>query len=575
MAGGRGEQAHCRCCPIRLHAMIARTMSSSQPSQRGADHLVRSLVTAGVSRLFTLSGNQVMSVFDATIGTDIELIHVRHEAAAVHMADAWGRLTGEPGVALVTAGPGFTNTLTPTYVAAMAESPVVVLSGCSPLARDGQGAFQEMPQAEMAGRVAKASWKATDPAALGHDLSRAIRLARSGRPGPVHVTLPGDVLSDTGRHQVAGPPVPDDFHPIVSLLDRDTADRVLQLLGEASCPLVLAGPASVRGPGPMALAQLEEATGVPAVAMGSPRGINDPGLGAFAEVLVEADLLVLVGRKPDVGLKFLESPFVDDGCRVVLIDPDAAVLEQYGPRLEGAGRLVVADLADSVPAIERLQQLSVEPRSDLATWRDRVKQSVTYRPPEWERPEVDKGSALHPVQVARAVDDLLAEAKESVFISDGGEFGQWTQAVVGSTHRVINGPSGSIGGGVPFALAARLACPEAVVVATVGDGTFGFHAMELDTAVRYGLPLVIVVGNDACWNAEYQIQLDEYGSDRLVGCELADTRYDEVCRSMGGWGERVERVEDLSEVLRRAVASGQPAVVDVRIDRVRAPIVRR
>ena len=163
--------------------MIARTMSSSQPSQRGADHLVRSLVTAGVSRLFTLSGNQVMSVFDATIGTDIELVHVRHEAAAVHMADAWGRLTGEPGVALVTAGPGFTNTLTPTYVAAMAESPVVVLSGCSPLARDGQGAFQEMPQAEMAGRVAKASWKATDPAALGHDLSRAIRLARSGRPG--------------------------------------------------------------------------------------------------------------------------------------------------------------------------------------------------------------------------------------------------------------------------------------------------------------------------------------------------------------------------------------------------------
>ena len=140
---------------------------------------------------------------------------------------------------------------------------------------------------------------------------------------------------------------------------------------------------------------------------------------------------------------------------------------------------------------------------------------------------------------------------------------------------MINGPSGSIGGGVPFALAARLACPEAVVVATVGDGTFGFHAMELDTAVRYGLPLVIVVGNDACWNAEYQIQLDEYGSDRLVGCELADTRYDEVCRSMGGWGERVERVEDLPEVLRRAVASGQPAVVDVRIDRVRAPIVRR
>ena len=137
-----------------------------------------------------------------------------------------------------------------------------------------------------------------------------------------------------------------------------------------------------------------------------------------------------------------------------------------------------------------------------------------------------------------AVNEVLGECSESVFISDGGEFGQWTQAVVESTHRVINGPSGSIGSGVPFALAARLACPEATVIATVGDGTFGFHAMELETAIRYDLPLVIVVGNDACWNAEYQIQLDDYGEDRLVGCELADTRYDELCRSMGGWGGR-------------------------------------
>jgi acetolactate synthase-1/2/3 large subunit len=120
-----------------------------------------------------------------------------------------------------------------------------------------------------------------------------------------------------------------------------------------------------------------------------------------------------------------------------------------------------------------------------------------------------------------------------------------------------------------------VACPDATVIATVGDGTFGFHAMELETAIRYDLPVVIVVGNDACWNAEYQIQLADYGAERLIGCELSDTRYDELCRSLGGWGERVERAEDLSGALRRAVESGQPAVVDVRIDRVRAPIVRR
>ena len=557
--------------------MIAPTMTRSPSSSppRGADHLVRSLETAGVRRLFALSGNQVMSVFDATIGSQVELIHVRHEAAAVHMADAFARLTGEPGIALVTAGPGFTNTLTPTYVAAMAESPVVVLSGCSPVARDGQGAFQEMPQAELAGGVAKAAWRATDAAGLGHDLSRAIRLARGGRPGPVHITLPGDVLSEVGEHQVAGPPVADDFYPIVSLLDRDTAESVLELINQATRPLLLAGPALTRGPGPEALRQFEEATGVPAVAMGSPRGINDPGLGAFAQPLARADLLLLIGRKPDVGLKFLEAPFVSPECRVVLIDPEAAVLEQFSNRLEASGQLVTADLADSLPAIERLAMQSNQPREDLAEWRGEVQQAVGYRPGEWSEASGEAGSAIHPVSVGLAVNEVLAESPESVFISDGGEFGQWTQAVVESTHTLINGPSGSIGGGVPFALAARVACPEATVIATVGDGTFGFHAMELDTAIRYELPLVIVVGNDACWNAEYQIQLDEYGADRLIGCELADTRYDELCRSMGGWGERVERIEDLAGSLRRAIESGQPAVVDVRIDRVKAPIVRR
>ncbi len=580
--------SHCKWCSFRLHVwllvwlavMITRTMTLSpkQTSRRGADHLVDALQTAGVSQLFTLSGNQVMSVFDATIGSRIGLIHVRHESAAVHMADAYGRLTGEAGIALVTAGPGFTNTLTGTYVAAMAESPLVVLSGCSPVSRDGQGAFQEMSQAEMAGQVAKAAWRATNSADLGHDLSRAIRLARSGRPGPVHITLPGDVLSEWSELPAAGPPVVDDFHPVVSLLDRDIAGRILELLSESSRPMLLAGPALVRGQGPGVLEQFEQATGVPAMAMGSPRGINDPGLGAFAEPLAEADLLVLIGRKPDVGLKFLESPFVSPDCRVVLVDPEASVLEQFGNRLESAGRLIVAELADSVPAIERLAMLCDEPRVDLSGWRDEVKRAIAHRPPEWSTLDVESGAGLHPVQVALAVNEVLAaysEHSETVFISDGGEFGQWTQAVVDSTHRLINGPSGSIGAGVPFALAARVACPEATVIATVGDGTFGFHAMELETAIRNDLPMVIVVGNDACWNAEYQIQLDEYGADRLVGCELADTRYDELCRSMGGWGERVERAEELPGALRRAIDSGQPAVVDVRIDRVKAPIVRR
>ena len=167
---------------------------------RGADLLVNALAAAGTKRLFALSGNQIMPVFDACIDSDIELVHVRHEAAAVHMADAWGRLTGEPGVALVTAGSGIANTLSALYVALMAESPCILLSGHAPGNLLGRGAFQEMAQADMAGHVTKASWTATKASGLGRDVTRAFRLARSGRPGPVHLSLPFDLLESARRN---------------------------------------------------------------------------------------------------------------------------------------------------------------------------------------------------------------------------------------------------------------------------------------------------------------------------------------------------------------------------------------
>src|SRR5262245_65710120 len=160
----------------------------------GATRLVDALAAAGVRQLFTLSGNQILSIFDATIGRGIDLIHTRHEAAAVHMADAWGRLTEQPGVALVTAGPGHLNALSALYGARMAESPVVLLSGHAPAAQAGRGAFQEIDQVGAAAPVTKASWVAKDAARLGEDMALALELARSGRPGPVHVSLPGDLL---------------------------------------------------------------------------------------------------------------------------------------------------------------------------------------------------------------------------------------------------------------------------------------------------------------------------------------------------------------------------------------------
>ena len=165
--------------------------------QRGADALVQSLQHAGVNRVFTLSGNHIMPLFDALFESGIELFHTRHEAACVHMADAHARLTGTPGVALVTGGPGHANAVSALYTAQMSEAPVVLLSGHAPNGQLGQGSFQEMLQADMAAPVTKASWVAASAAALASDMTRAMQIAQSGRPGPVHLSLPTDALEDT------------------------------------------------------------------------------------------------------------------------------------------------------------------------------------------------------------------------------------------------------------------------------------------------------------------------------------------------------------------------------------------
>ena len=183
---------------------------------------------------------------------------------------------------------------------------------------------------------------------------------------------------------------------------------------------------------------------------------------------------------------------------------------------------------------------------------------------------------LHPLEIGRAVQPLLDKADDPIFISDGGEVGQWAQACIHAETRVINGVAGSIGSAIPFAIAARVARPNATVIAALGDGTFGFHMAEFDTAARCKLPFVAVVGNDSCWNAEYQIQLRTYGKGRTIGCELAPgTAYEQVVTALGGHGERVTRAAELPAALERALKSGKPACVNVMIERLPAPNVSR
>jgi acetolactate synthase-1/2/3 large subunit len=538
---------------------------------RGAHLVAQALARAGVRRIFTLSGNHIMPLFNAILDTDIELIHTRHEAAAVHMADAWGRLTGEAGIALVSGGPAHGNAVSALYTAQMSESPVVLLSGHAPTSQLGAGAFQEMHQADMAAPVTKGAWTSKQIGALGTDLARAINTARSGRPGPTQLSLPVDLLD--GQADVEMLPDEKAFLPAAMPLDAGTARTILERLLKASKPLILTGSVGLTKWGRKHARTLEDALGVPVIGMESPRGTNDPALGAFSEMLAQADCVLLVGKRMDFTLGFGKSPVFAAGCTFMQIDPDAPEVERAKRSL--GDRLVATASADPISAIMALTTAAGTRAQAHEAWRSDVYAAIRYRPAAWDTVTSREAGRLHPVQVCRPLQAILDSHPDSVLVSDGGEFGQWAQACLHAPNRLINGPAAAIGSALPMAIGAKAAKPDVPVIAFMGDGTFGFHAMEIDTAVRYKLPFVTVVGNDARWNAEYQIQLRNYGADRLVGCELLPTNYDRVSIALGGHGEHVDKAGDLLSGVQRAHHSGLPSCVNVMMEGVPAPVVKR
>ena len=540
---------------------------------RGADLVARTLDAAGLRTVFTLSGNHLMPLFDATLGTGLRLIHVRHEAAAVHMADACGRLTGQCGIVWVSGGAGFTNAAAALCTAQAAESPLLLLSGHAGVKEIGRGAFQELRQAEMAAPVTKASWTAGSAAALGTEVAKAVRIALSGRTGPVHLSLPFDLLEEKLDDAPSLWPAPAAFAPPAQPLRPDSVTAVLAALAEAERPLILAGPQLCHSGDLSLLRQLEAATGVPVIPMESPRGINDPRLGAFAEVLRESDLIVLLGKALDFTLRFADAPFVDPSCRFAVIDPEESLLERAAR--EKGQRLVCSALADAGLAAHALIESAPRGMKRHAAWLSEVGSAIAYRPDAWATLGSGEPGKLHPAELCRGLKVVLDSRADAILVCDGGEIGQWPQATLSPARRIINGPAGSIGASIPFAIAARASHPAAPVLAVMGDGTFGFHMAEFDTAVRARLPFVAVVGTDATWNAEHQIQLRDYGAARAHGCELLPTRYDLVAQALGGHGELVTTAGELVPALERALASGKPACVNVMIERVPAPIIRR
>ena len=539
---------------------------------RGADIVARSLNRLGCRRVYTLSGNHIMSIFDAALDADLDLVHVRHEAAAVHMADAHGRLTGEPGIALVTGGPGHANAVGALFTALGAESPMVLLSGHAATWEIGRGGFQELRQADMAAPVTKASWTSSSTATLGRDVGEAIRIATSGRPGPVHLSLPSDLLD--ARVEDSATLWPEQTPPARTMLTESMADKILAAIADASQPVIIAGPrmSSVNGRG--LLARLEAATGAPAVIMESPRGIVDATLGAFPDLVKRADLIVLLGKALDFTTKWATGPGFDPGVRLIAIDPDNALIERA--KKEKREGLIAGCVADSPGAAETLLMRAgkTAPRPKSAAWLAEARTALDSRPAAWGSIVSQTANRLHAAEVFRAMRPFVERDPDTVLICDGGEFAQWGQSMLPVRRRLVNGVTGSIGSALSFALAARMLEPKAPVFAVLGDGTIGFHIAEFETAVRRGLPFVAVLGNDARWNAESEIQRRDYGANRMHGCELSPARYDLVVAALGGHGEHVERAADLPGAIERALASGKPSCINVMIESIAAPAIR-
>lgn len=510
---------------------------------RGADAAVAALRDLGCDTIFALSGNQIMPLFDACLDADIRLVHTRHEAAAGFMAEGHAQITGRPGVALVTAGAGLGNAIAPLLTARASQTPLILLSGDSPVAKDGTGAFQEMDQVALTASLTKLSLRVTKPDDLAGAISKAWAAASQGQPGPVHLSLPADVL----EAQIGGYRA-----PVAPLLSEppDVGDAV-RALETATHPLILLGPA-LRAAVP-ALSSL----GVPVLCLESPRGAKDPSLGQFSQSWPEADLVLAIGKPIDFSVGFGAQPLWPK-AQWITVHGDASESARAGRNL--GDRLLAAQTCDPWDYAQALSQAPATPRPD---WCDRVHKLASAQ-------VQDDTTGLTSATLCSVVGRVVTP--DTVLVCDGGEFGQWAQTIRGAGQRIVNGVSGAIGAGLCYAIAARCAAPNAPVMALMGDGTAGFHLPEFETAVRENLPFVAVVGNDRRWNAEHQIQQRDFGVHRTHSCTLSNMRYDLAVQAMGGFGRHVTRLDDLEDALGAALNSGLPACVNVEMDGLPAPV---
>jgi len=524
--------------------------------------LIQTLANNGVEVIFSLSGNQIMPLYDACIDANIRIIHTRHEGAAVYMAEAYAQITGKIGVALVTAGPGLLNAVSALYSAARSESPVLLISGDAAVKMDGRGGFQELDQCSVTAPITKYSTRPNSAGKILPELERCLTAALGGSPGPVHLALAFDILSTTADVE----PVAATRTTTASVISDDDLDHVIGAIEAAKYPLFIAGPQANKTRQPVANATLEAALGLPVICLESARGLSDSFYGDLTTTLKAADLIIHLGKLADYSTGIHADGRITAGTPIISILTD----DQAAPNPAHDQNPILLIRTGSIPAA--MTQLAAAITDHHITiggdqWPAAITASITRRL-DWQAG--DQGR--HPAALAERLQVAINRAPAPILVADGGEFCQWVQAGCVAPRRIINGPSGAIGGGIAYAIGAAIAAPDAQIFLVMGDGTAGFYLGEMHTAVRTGANITAIIGNDYRWNAEVQIQIDTYGPDRVYGCELDEKAdYAAAASGLGAFGKTVGPDDDLDAALASASAYHGPALLNVLIDGQAAP----
>ena len=524
--------------------------------------VARSLKARGVDRVFALCGGHIMALWMRLDAEGIRIVDVRDERAAVHMAQAHAEVTGGLGVALVTAGPGMTNAITGIANAHVSRAPVLVLSGTNTRPQENRGGLQDLDHTHLVRTITRYARTVREPALALAELDEAISraLGEGGEPGPSYIDFPADTLRgivpkpvQMAEHLEAKPRVA--VRP-----DPDRIAAAVDLLWSARRVLVISG-RGARGAGPDLVALLDR-LGAVYLDTGESRGLvpdSHPSVvGAMrGAVMTDADVVFTVGRRLDFQLAF-GSPAIFGNAKFVRLADTPAELRDNR-------RGAVEILSDAGAALRAIVEAAGNRESGVdRDWAGRLRAGHEQRAAKLKQTmaaaPAGKDGRLHPNKVIAGLQEALDD--NAIVVTDGGDFLSFARIGLSAPIMLDPGPFGCIGVGVPYGIAASLAYPERTTLVATGDGSFGFNAIELDTAARHKAPVLIVVANNGAWQIEVHDQTVTHG--KVVGTRLAFSDYAAMARALGVHGEKVESEAELGPAIRRALAN-RPALLDVSV----------